>query len=352
VLGDEKFTGDVTATRNWLQRLIAMTLRVSPNEVSSAESLGMFGIDSAQALSLTAPISRYIGSKFSPAMLYEHPTIDTLALYLCSRTGTEKRVLVQLQKGTPEKHPKLFCVHPAGGSVMAYLRLVAALPTDIPVYAFGNDEGEAPADDLVAMAKYYRTEMQAVQPNGPYYLLGYSFGGAVAYEMARQILADGGEVGSVVMIDTFAPLYQDNTPGPQLAETESYSHLLETAILNNLIPNHLDDEEREKFRQRIAQNQRAFARYRIEAPNDPAGNKTVQPQIKMLRASEEAPHLRDSARHAAFDHLDFGWEQAAPGSVVKVVKVPGDHFSIMNDPNQFVATLLDWLGSPLIVPSV
>jgi thioesterase domain-containing protein/aryl carrier-like protein len=321
-----------------------MVLHANPADVSTSESLGMFGIDSTQALSMTSRISTYMGYSIAPAMLYEHPTIDTLALYLCSNMGTKRRVLVQLQKGDAEKHSNLFCVHPAGGSAMAYLGLVAALPDQLPVYAFGNDQAEAPTDDLVAMAKYYVAEMQAVQPIGPYYLLGYSFGGTVAYEMARQILASGGEIGSLFVIDAFAPLYQDDTPGPEMAESGGFSNFLETAMLNQLIPNHLDDEEREKLRLRVAQNQRALGRYRIEPTNNSGGNQMAQPQIKMFRASEEAPHLRDSAHHAAFDRPDFGWDEAAPGSVVKIVKVPGNHFSVMNEPTLIAATLVDWLN--------
>lgn len=334
LLGDELFTGDVASTRYWLQRLIAMVLRVTPAEVSTTTSFAMFGIDSPQALTMTSRISTYIGYKLAPAMLYEHPTIDTLAFYLCSQASQQDRILMQLQKGDVRLHPNVFCVHPVGGSAMAYLGLVAALPAQIPVYAFGNEGNEVPADDVTTMARHYVKVMRTVQPSGPYFLLGYSFGGTVVYEMARQILSEGGEIGGVFMIDAPAPLYRDDAPGANIAESETYANFLETAIFNRLVPDQLNDEEREKFRVRIDQNQAALSRYRINA------NASPRPRVKMFRARDEAPYLRDSSRHPAFDRPDFGWEEASPGSVIKVTMVPGDHFSVMHEPTELAAQLV------------
>lgn len=337
-LNNAVFSGDVFATRQWLQRLIALSLHVAPEEVSTSTSFSMFGIDSAQALTMTTRISAFIGHKLTPSVLYEQPNIDALALYLCSKDGMSQRVLVQLQQGDPDKFPKLFCVHPVGGNAMAYLGLVDKLPNHIPVCAFGNESDEVPSDDLVAMAQRYVAEMQAVQYSGPYYLLGYSFGGTVAYEMARQILAAGGEIGGLFLIDSPAPLYIENELEPISPEQDTYADFLNTAILNHLIPDQLDDEEREKLRLRIDQNHQALSHYRIE-PTD-----SIRPQMIMFRATDEAEHLRDSTRHPAFDRPDFGWEEAAPESVQKVIHVPGDHFSVMNEPVLLAELLVAHLG--------
>jgi thioesterase domain-containing protein/aryl carrier-like protein len=334
------------ATRDWLRRLLALSLHAAPEQISSATPFGMLGIDSAQAMAMTSRIGKYMGHALSPSVLYEHPTIDALALYLCSHGGRKARVLVQLQRGDAEQFPNLFCVHPVGGSAMAYLALVQKLPATLPVYAFendgsdGNDGNESsedsavPFDDLVALAQYYVVQMQALQGSGPYWLLGYSFGGIVAFEMACQILASGGTIGGLFVIDAPAPLYQDHTPGPQIAAIETYDDFLNTAMLNHLIPDHLGDEERAKLRLRIEQNQAALARYRI------APTTGMTPGMTLLRASAEAAHLREATRHPAFDRPDFGWEEAAPGSVLAVVPVPGDHFSVMNEPTMLAQQLV------------
>jgi thioesterase domain-containing protein len=89
----------------------------------------------------------------------------------------------------------LFCVHPGGGNVLGYQEFIAHLDPDQPVYgiqAHGVVEGQTPHDNIHQMALLYIQEMRKVQPTGPYYLGGESFGGLVAYEMACQ-LAQGGE---------------------------------------------------------------------------------------------------------------------------------------------------------------
>jgi len=99
--------------------------------------------------------------------------------------------------------PPLFCIHPAGGAVLCYAHLARALGEDQPCYglqARGLDGGE-PFDDLAAMAAWYIRAMQTVQPHGPYHLLGWSFGGKIAYEMARQLTASACEVAFLGLCD-------------------------------------------------------------------------------------------------------------------------------------------------------
>ena len=333
----ERFSDDVRATRHWLQRLLALFLHATPEQVDCAIPLAMLGVDSAQALMITSRIGKYLGRELAPSVLYEHPSIDALALFLCTHTGQQDHGLVQLQHGEPGQFPTLFCTHPIGGSPMAYLGLVQALPNTIPVYAFGNENNDMLEQDLRAMAQYYVAEMRAVQASGPYWLVGYSFGGSVAYEMARQVLAIGEQIACIFMIDAPAPLYLENAAGPNLADIDTYGGLLETAILNHLIPDQLDDQEREKMLARIDSNQRALAAYRI-VPNGAA-----EPRIMMFRASEEAAHLRDASRHPAFDRPDYGWHEVAPGAVVAIMPMPGDHFSIMNAPTVLAQQLLSWI---------
>lgn len=337
-LNNQAFTGDVDNTISWLQQLLAVSLRVTPEEIDTHIDMTMFGIDSAQALALTSRITRYVGEELTPSILYERPTIDALARYLCS-SEDKNRVLIQLQTGNTTKFPNLFCVHPVGGSAMAYLGLVKCLDADMPVYAFSNERGVVPSDDLVAMAEQYVSAMRKVQPMGPYHLLGYSFGGIVAYEMARQLLQSGEQVGGLYLIDSPAPLYGESTTGPRVSGNETFANFFETAMLNRLIPDQLADDEREKMRIRIDQNHRALAEYRI------ATDSTVRPGMKMLRASDEAMYLRDTLQHPAFDNDDFGWSIVAPGAVFDIAKVPGDHFSMMNEPQALVNTLCQWLAA-------
>src|SRR5262249_30812166 len=105
--------------------------------------------------------------------------------------------------------PPLFCVHAAGANVLIYRPLARHLSPDQPVYALqaqGLDGIKLPYTNVEEMATHYIKEILTVQPNGPYFLLGASFGGLVVYEMAQQLIAMGEKVALLVLFDTYFPI--------------------------------------------------------------------------------------------------------------------------------------------------
>jgi len=104
--------------------------------------------------------------------------------------------------------PPFFCVHPAGGDVLCFQALAHHLGADQPFYGLqsrGLGAGEEPLASIEEMAASYRAEITAATA-GPYYLGGWSLGGAVAFELARQLAAEGREVALLAIVDS--------TPGP------------------------------------------------------------------------------------------------------------------------------------------
>jgi thioesterase domain-containing protein len=105
----------------------------------------------------------------------------------------------------------LFLIHGVDGMVARFQALVRYLEPDQPAYAI---QSQALFPELTAltrvedMARYYVPEVRSVQPQGPYHFLGYSFGGLVAFEMARQLHSSGGRIGLLGMLDPrrMAPL--------------------------------------------------------------------------------------------------------------------------------------------------
>lgn len=108
--------------------------------------------------------------------------------------------------------PPLFLVHAVGGSVAPYVGLAGLLGDDQPVYALedpGLQGGAVEARGLPAIAAAYLAAVREVQPDGPLHLGGWSGGGAIALEMARQ----DGDVAVVLVIDTAfpaEPIYPDD----------------------------------------------------------------------------------------------------------------------------------------------
>jgi thioesterase domain-containing protein len=114
--------------------------------------------------------------------------------------------LVPIQPAGPR--PPFFCVHPAGGDVLCFQVLSHQMGTDQPFYGLqsrGLGAGEEPLGSLEEMAAAYRSEIVQAAP-GPYHLGGWSLGGAVVYELARQLVAEGREVALLAVLD--------GTPGP------------------------------------------------------------------------------------------------------------------------------------------
>jgi len=106
--------------------------------------------------------------------------------------------------------PPLFCVHAAGANVLIYRPLARHLGLDQPVYAFqarGLDGQSEPYRTVAEMAVHYLSELRAVQPAGPYYLLGASFGGLVAFEMAQRLIIQGEPVALLALLNTNCPVY-------------------------------------------------------------------------------------------------------------------------------------------------
>ena len=113
--------------------------------------------------------------------------------------------LVPLQS-QGEKIP-LFVMHGMGGDVFAYLDFARLLAPDRPVYglqAIGLDGTHPNHDSIESMASYYADQIRALHPSGPYYLLGYSLAGWIAYAVADQLMKKGGSIARFVVLDTEA----------------------------------------------------------------------------------------------------------------------------------------------------
>ncbi len=105
--------------------------------------------------------------------------------------------------------PPLFCIHPAGGVVFPYYGLAIHLDDDQPLFALQDpsyDGSRQPYDLVEELASHYVEAIKVIQPEGPYHLAGWSFGGTLAFEMAQQLHANGDSVDLLGMMDTAAPL--------------------------------------------------------------------------------------------------------------------------------------------------
>ncbi|KAG6848572.1 putative NRPS-like protein biosynthetic cluster, partial [Arthromyces matolae] len=93
--------------------------------------------------------------------------------------------------------PPLFLIHPGVGEVLVFINLARELADDRPVYALrarGFDANQLPFTTFSEMVECYTSAIEQTYPSGPYYLGGYSFGGAVAFEVGKQLKGKGKDV--------------------------------------------------------------------------------------------------------------------------------------------------------------
>ncbi|MDB6017608.1 MAG: amino acid adenylation protein [Pedosphaera sp.] len=147
------------------------------------------GGHSLLAVRMFSRIEMAFGRRIPLTALFRTPTIEHIADMVRQQEGfVGQSLLVAIQeKGSK---PPLFLVHGAGGGMLwGYTNLAMHLHPDQPVYGIESRgmQGQKEFGRIEEMAAHYIAELRALQPNGPYFLGGYCFGGNVAYEMARQL---------------------------------------------------------------------------------------------------------------------------------------------------------------------
>ncbi|MCB0167720.1 MAG: amino acid adenylation domain-containing protein, partial [Anaerolineae bacterium] len=222
-------TGDFVPPRDPLEQKLVHIWQAILNlpSISIRDSFFDLGGHSLLAVQLMVHIQQQFDQHLPLTALFQHPTIEALALLLRQQASLEQwSPLASIQPNG--SRPPFFCV-PGVGSDMFYLyHLARSMNTEHPfmgLQAKGLDGVTPPYMTIEAIAAYYLEAIQQVQPTGPYYLGGYSFGGKVAFEMAQQLLQQGQHVAVLAILDTT----------PFAEGSEDYAHWNETQWLLSFI---------------------------------------------------------------------------------------------------------------------
>lgn len=165
------------------------------------------GGDSISATQLFTLIEEQFDRRLPLSLIFQAPTVGQLAekLYADSDEPQDAVLVPVRPQGS---RPPFFFVHGVFGDVLALVNVSHTMDPDQPLYglqAIGLQHGREPDTDLEAMAARYVEAIRRVQPEGPYHLGGFCFGGLVAYEMARQLESLGEETALLAMIEGAAP---------------------------------------------------------------------------------------------------------------------------------------------------
>jgi thioesterase domain-containing protein len=300
-----------------------------------------------------AHVQDKFGKNLPLSILFQGATIEGLASILRQQEETQQwSPLVKIQ--TKGSKPPFFCVHPIGGNVLCYASLAHYLGNEQPFYglqARGLIGKQKPRMTIEEMAADYLEAIRSVQPEGPYYLGGWSFGGIVAFEMAQKLHSWGEQVALLALIDTQAPIVQllqseiddvmiavllaKDLGGnfgktipiceaklQQLEPETQINYILEEAKQAAIISPDTNLEQIKQILQVYQANIQAFFKY---AP------KVYPNRIVLLRASESMSPTQDFLlkRFSEFkqDKL-LGWQQF---SAIEVHSLTGNHYSILSE---------------------
>jgi amino acid adenylation domain-containing protein len=187
-----------------LRDLFAEVLDLDHDELGVDDSFFDLGGHSMLVIRLVSRITAVLGGTLDVGNVFAAPTVELLDQLMASG-GSAQLDTVLTYRGTGERAP-VFLLPPANGLGWGYSSLSRYIPAGHPVYALQDARLQAgPVDDLTSarLAADYRNRITALSGNGPYVLIGWSFGGNLAHQVAADLRARGEEVALLVLLDAF-----------------------------------------------------------------------------------------------------------------------------------------------------
>ncbi|MEH2337088.1 amino acid adenylation domain-containing protein [Nostoc sp.] len=301
--------------------------------VSIQDNFFELGGHSLLAVRLMSQIQKHFQINLPLAILFQYPTIEQLAHFLDSSTDPLPwSALVPIK--TNGNQPPLFCIHPGGGNVLCYHNLAYYLSSKRPFYglqSFGLNPQNQPHTSIEQMATHYIQELQTVQPYGPYFLSGWSFGGLVAFEMAQQLSQQGEQIALLALLDTSPPVLMIKEPIDyafllveffkehldlcleelrQFEPEEQINYVLEQAKQKNIVLEGFDFDLAPLILKISQINAQAIQNYKAQHYSG---------SIVLFKASETDADF------------EFGWSELVEH--IETVVVPGNHLSMVKTPH-------------------
>lgn len=205
-----------------LKEVLAEKLKLDPNEIEADVELSEYGVDSMLSSMIMQIVEERFGEQMDANVIEEYPTIAELSEYIFKEIKPKdmSASTIQTQSTRKPKYPPelipintkgtkqlSFWFHGATGYSTVFRNLSNIIGPDYPMYAFQarGVDGKTMPQTLDEMIDHYYNCIRMIQPKGPYFFGGYSFGGLIGMEIARRLKAEGEEILHLVMFDTYPP---------------------------------------------------------------------------------------------------------------------------------------------------
>ncbi len=240
----------------------------------------------------------------------------------------------------------LFLFHPAGGNTMAYEALIKKLPDDLPIYGLERVEGS-----VEERCRQYLPKIKEIQPEGPYFLAGWSLGGALAYGTARMLEEGGDEVAYIGLLDAVRPSVPiTDSPEEKRERLERYERFARTNYdigadielpMDRLVDADDDGQFRivmelvqlsdKKIPGAMVEHQRtSFIDNRALTRLDPAAYGRFGGTVTLYRADRMHDGAIELEPNYAHVDPDGGWKDVVAD--LDIVHIGGDHLQLIDEP--------------------
>jgi amino acid adenylation domain-containing protein len=341
---EQEYVGPRNAMEETLCRLWQEVLRLE--RVGINDNFFRIGGHSLLGVQVISRIKLIFSTEMPLSILFTAPTVASMAEHIAAVNEPDRSqrspVLVNIQPHG--SLPPFFCVHAVGGQVISYGELSQELGHEQPFYGLQSPPASLfPASDvsIEQMATLYNREIRRVQPVGPYQLGGWSMGGLIAWEMARQLVKEGDTIRLLALIDTTLPSkYLDaddevdeismlarfaldmsqlvgRAPGPlveqfsRAAAEDQWNMVQEMLISYGVLTPMTAHIEMKGLLEVFTRNFLAANNYSLHSSQQP---------VQFFCASETPER---------FSRLWIRWT----GESIQFHSVPGDHFTMLRRPN-------------------
>lgn len=338
-----------TAPRTSEEKLVATIWQESlkKEHIDIFSNFFEMGGHSIMAVNVMIKIEKETGKRIPLSALFQHSTVEKFAKLLNTESKILSDHLVPI-KPKGNKTP-LFMVHGAGLNILNFAHVINHFDEDQPVYGFqgiGPNGYDNWFESIEAMAACYIDSIVKVNPKGPYAIAGFSFGGVVAFEIARQLKEQGKTVSTIALLDTYVDSSYYHASYQQKKLVRYYDHTYKRLVylmemLTSWKSLKLRFNAKKEYIQKkyfglkdiiteqeaIALEQFKEAALRVDKIVDSYHLKPQDLEVDLFRAKDD--------ENFKLDPTHLGWKKIALKGV-KIHNITGNHLGIVAPPNDKV----------------